>query len=222
MRNADCNEHCNECECLRFRDSWSAGSIYKPGDAVPYEGSSYVAIHLNQNDPPPSGNWAMIASVGPAGQAGAAGETGPQGPAGGGSTLFAFAPSDQLPDTDLGTDGQVIAVLQVPAGSYLITGSIGFSNEDTDDQNWTFEVDFPSGPVYTLTGRAAGTGGGGLAITGDIIAASMSIVANGTMLQDGPITLRGYGYSIHVDPSNVQFTALQVGRIVSQGGAANP
>jgi len=226
MRREHCGEHgADGSECLRFRESWSTGSIYKPGDAVPYEGSSYVALHLNQNDPPPSGNWALIASVGPPGQqgsAGAPGQTGPQGPAGAGSTLFAYATPVPGSDINLGADGQDIAVLQVPAGHYLITGSIGFTNEDTDDQNWTFEVDFPSGTVFKLGGRAAGTGGGGIWVKGDIVAGSMSIVASGTMSQDGPITLRGYGYSIHVWTINVQFTALQVGTIVPSGNAGDP
>ena len=61
------NEH--GC-CLRFREGWTPASIYRPGDAVPLAGSSYIAIHPNQNDKPPSPNWALIAAKGDAGPPG--------------------------------------------------------------------------------------------------------------------------------------------------------
>lgn len=64
MRKPDEESRCEDqgCDCcIRFRDGWSAGSIYRPGNAVPYNGSSYVAIHWNQNDPPASCNWATMA-----------------------------------------------------------------------------------------------------------------------------------------------------------------
>jgi hypothetical protein len=211
-----CEEH--KCECLRFREAWTSGSIYRPGDAVPCKGSSYVAIHWNQNDPPPSANWATVASRGadgPAGPVGPTGMPGPTGPAGtsGATDLYAYTAPQDATDINLGSGGQVIATLQVPAGTYLIMGSVGFVNQDTDDQSWGMQVLLDGNVVASASGRATGTGGGGFFITGDRISGSTSFLGSGTAAAADAITLRGSGYSIHVDPSNIVFLALKVGAI---------
>jgi hypothetical protein len=144
MRSSDENTPCDDrgCDCLRFRDAWTAGSIYRPGDAVPYQGSSYVAIHWNQNDPPPSANWATIASKGDAGPAGPAGAQGPAGAPGesSASDLYKLVPTDAIQAAGFSVQGDVFASLTVPAGSYLITGAFPLVNTDGDKQGWSIEV----------------------------------------------------------------------------------
>lgn len=89
---------------LNWRGTWSAGVVYRVGDAVTYNGASYVAIPAGTvteppnagsasvavtiSGPPPSANWTLIGSpgtagpAGPQGSAGAAGLPGSAGPAG--------------------------------------------------------------------------------------------------------------------------------------------
>lgn len=208
------------CDCLKFREAWTPGSIYRPGDAVPYQGSSYVAIHWNQNDPPPSANWATIAERGPAGPAGPIGPVGPIGPAGragesGASDLYAYTAPPSAQDINMGSGGQTLAQLQVPAGSYLIMGSVGFVNQDTDDQSWGMQVRLGGKVVARASGRATGTGGGGFFITGDQISGSTSFLGSGSVAAPDTITLFGTGYSVHVDPTNIVLLALKVGTIHS-------
>ncbi len=64
MSRDDCGE-CSDKQCgrIRFRETWSEGGIYRPGDPIPLNGSRYVAIYPNQNDPPPSPNWALLAAI---------------------------------------------------------------------------------------------------------------------------------------------------------------
>ena len=206
-----CHEH--SCDCIKFREAWSAGSIYRPGEAVPYQGSSYVAIHWNQNDPPPSQNWALIAAKGadgPAGPAGAPGRAGTDGH----SDLYAFTNSDRAADVNLGNSGSDVAVLAVPPGNYMIMGQIAIANADSDDQNFAFEVHVGGRVVSKIAGRAPGTGGGTFG-SGDETWVYASICANGRTVSGETITLRGFGYSIHASLADVQFMALQVGAIHS-------
>lgn len=113
----------------------------------------------------------------------------------------------------MGSGGQDIATLRVPAGSYLIMASVGFANQDTDDQNWGMEIQMNGTAISQASGRAAGTGGGGVLITGDVISATTSLVASGIAATDSTITLHGSGYSIHVWPFNIVLVALKVGAI---------
>lgn len=205
----ECEEH--ECECLRFREAWSPGSIYRPGEVVPCQGSSYVAIHWNQSDPPPSQNWALLASKG------ADGPAGPAGPAGaaGSSDLYVFTPppGDQI--VNVGTAGQDLAALAVPPGSYMIVGQIsGFYNSDSDDQNWTFDVRIASTVISSTSGRLVGFGGGGIVGT-DVTVGSANICAHWISTVGDSIVLRGSGYSVQVQKSQIRFMALKVGAIHS-------
>jgi len=77
-----------------FKGEWSTRVIYKIGDGVSLNGSSYVAKVVNLDINPAtdvsklSGNWAILAQggatgpAGPTGPKGAQGSTGPTGPAG--------------------------------------------------------------------------------------------------------------------------------------------
>lgn len=216
MSRDDCCED-RRCDCLHFRQNWTQGSIYKPGEAVSYEGSSYAALHLNQNDPPPGPNWATIAARGPQGPGGPAGPPGAMGPPGlaGASDLYVFQ-AGRPADVNLGSDGQDIATLRVPAGSYLVMAAIRFTNMDTDDQNWSFVIRLDGAGLASASGRAQGEGGGGLLIAGDAKDGHATLFATATTPNGGTLLLRGNGYSIHVNLGGVQLIAAKVGVIHPQ------
>ena len=73
---------------VRFQGTWLIGVTYAAGDAVFFNGSSYISLSGgNTGNTPTSGApWALLAqqgstgATGPAGTNGAAGATGPQGP----------------------------------------------------------------------------------------------------------------------------------------------
>jgi hypothetical protein len=79
---------------LSWRGTWSPITTYGVNDVVQYQGVTYIASAQSLGIPPPSQDWAVLASPGvpgpqgPAGlagaqgSAGAPGATGPQGPAG--------------------------------------------------------------------------------------------------------------------------------------------
>lgn len=46
---------------------WSAATSYVASDGVSYNGSSYIALGPNSNDPPPGTNWSLLAEAGAAG-----------------------------------------------------------------------------------------------------------------------------------------------------------
>ena len=208
---------CEEKEwcCLQFREAWSPGSIYRPGDAVPYGGSSYVAIHWNQNDPPPSANWATIASKGDPGPAGPAGVPGPQGPAGssGVTDLYSVRRSQDAgyQGVNMGSGGQQIASLDVPAGSYLVTAMAWLFNNDSDSQAWVLELHLGAAVFSKTSGTIPGTGGGPVG-AGPVPGGGM-ILGTCTTAAPAAITLWGYGYSIYTQ--EIDFVALPVGTIHS-------
>ncbi len=64
---------------MYWQGTWNAAAIYKIGDGVQYNGSSYVCVQGHQSNGgsyPPSANWDLLAAQG------AAGATGPEGAAG--------------------------------------------------------------------------------------------------------------------------------------------
>ena len=154
---------------LALSEAWTPGSIYRPGDAIPYGGSSYVAIHANQNDPPPSPNWALIAAegnsgpAGPQGPAGAQGPTGPQGPAGAqgptgpqgppGSSGFSDVYVSTFATNPPGRAGSAsggsyfeVATLVLPPGSYVVMASVTAVNSVVEQQGST-----PPSYLWVLT-----------------------------------------------------------------------
>lgn len=64
---------------LTWRGEWASGSLYQVGDAVAYQGSSYIAIFANQGSTPPSSNWMLLAGKGAKGDKGDQGDTGAPG-----------------------------------------------------------------------------------------------------------------------------------------------
>jgi hypothetical protein len=211
MRKPDDTNPCEDqgCDCcIRFREAWTPGSIYRTGDAVPYNGSSYVAIHWNQNDPPPSSNWSTIASKGDAGPAGPAGAQGPAG-ASGVSDVYTLTSQSQ---TAFQTSGADLASLNIPAGAYVIMGTIGLADFDSDDQTWTIELRSGDSVIGTFTGRAHGTGAGGVPDTGgDVYPENAYILAPYNATGETTLTLRGYAFNTAV--ASICLVAMKVGTI---------
>ncbi len=69
---------------VSFKGPWSVGQSYTLGDAVSYNGSSYIALVANVSHQPDTnpGHWSLLAQAGLAGSTGATGAQGPQGTAG--------------------------------------------------------------------------------------------------------------------------------------------
>jgi hypothetical protein len=205
----------SSCACFCFREAWSPGSIYRPNDAVPYNGSSYVAIHANQNDPPPSQNWALIAGKGDAGPAGPAGPVGPVGPQGvnglaGATDAYAATSKEQV---NAGTDGQDIATLSLPPGSYVITGAVNIFNQDSDTQTWTIELLQDGQTLLSIQGSESGNDGGFQIDDGNVHGTGVPLLTTITTASQTTLTLRAYGYSIYVFPSAGRLVAIKVGAI---------
>ena len=206
-----CEDRGCDC-CLHFREAWTAGSIYRPGEAVPYNGSSYVALHLNQNDPPPSGNWALIASKGDAGPAGPAGAVGPQGPAGqvvdaGGNDVFATQSFLDPGQGAFDPGGVEFAALLLPSGSYVVLTTFVLHDFDQDDQSWTVELHNGDSIVSTAIGRLGSGRDSTVTIMSPFVATSDSTAR---------ISLLGFGFNIKISSDPAQpfnFLAMRVGAI---------
>lgn len=193
----NCTCECHRCDCcIRFREEWNAGSIYRPCDAVPYNGSSYAAIHWNQNDPPPSPNWALIASKGDTGPAGPQGEVGPRGPAGPSTSSETFV-SYATAIVNFGNDGTDFAQIKLPAGSYVIWATVQLRNTDTDPQSWGIELSATNGASIqgNVSGRIAALPESSIQVVP--ILATCESPTSGTT-----VTFRGFGFNISVYPNN--------------------
>lgn len=55
---------------FRWMGTWSSSVAYLVGDAVAYNGTSYICTTANTNSAPPSANWSTLASKGDAGYSG--------------------------------------------------------------------------------------------------------------------------------------------------------
>jgi hypothetical protein len=69
---------------VSFQGSWSNLVTYAAGDAVFFNGSSYISLSASNlaNTPSSGAPWALLAEQGSTGVTGATGATGPQGPTG--------------------------------------------------------------------------------------------------------------------------------------------
>ena len=180
------NEH--GC-CLRFREGWTPGSIYRPGDAVPLAGSSYIAIHPNQNDKPPSPNWALIAAKG---DAGPPGSSGPAGPAGHDGATGQSGVSDAYAldggNVEL-TGGRDMGSVTVPPGNYVIIVKFELTNADGDSQRYSVTLSHGGTNVVQEGGTLQEAGAAGFTTT-------VSTLAFFTTNQTTQLVLRGHGYKI--------------------------
>lgn len=107
---------------LNWTGAWTAATNYATGDAVSYNGSSWIAKQANTNVNPVEGSdWTIIArkgdtgATGPQGPVGATGATGPQGPIG--PTGATGVTGSQGPPGPAGPVG--------PQGSQGLTGVTG-------------------------------------------------------------------------------------------------
>lgn len=78
----------------------------------------------------PAGAQGPAGPAGPAGAAGTAGAAGPQGPAGP-STAYGVSSSDTIGWAAVANDPVVVATLNLPAGSYAVSGKALGNNNDT-------------------------------------------------------------------------------------------
>ena len=205
----DCGDRKEHC-CIRFREAWSAGSIYRPGDAVPYQSSSYVAVYPNQNDSPPSSNWALIAGKGDAGSAGPPGATGPQGPAGisGATEVYESPRTGDSSDTNVGTQGTTVAQISLPAGSYVVMGNVRLSNDDSDQQDYSLTVKINAADIVAIGGRITALGDD---IGNSVIVPILTTLTTNT---DTTLTIFVSGFSIHLEtPKDIRLIAIKVGAI---------
>jgi hypothetical protein len=136
---------------LVWRGSWTPANNYAVDDAVTYQGSTYKAVFANQNDPPPSPNWLLLAQKGDKGDTGAAGaqgaqgSQGPQGPAGpqgpkgdkgdtgapGVTDAWSASSSGDIGIISDGAEYKVVE-LSLPAGNYSLVASGDTHNSDHD------------------------------------------------------------------------------------------
>jgi len=70
---------------VNFQGAWSSATVYSTGDAVFYNGSSFISLansNLNSQPSTSPAQWSLLAQQGAVGATGAIGTTGPQGPIG--------------------------------------------------------------------------------------------------------------------------------------------
>jgi len=205
--NENCTCECHRCDCcIRFRETWTAGSIYRPCDAVPYNGSSYAAIHWNQNDPPPSSNWSLLAAKGDPGPEGPAGPQGPPGPAGQSAFPQVFTKAYVNGEVEFGTGGSPFAALPLPAGDYVLWATVPIALRDTDPQNWNI--------LLTANNGATVSGGvdGRMPPTDGAHHQPVSILAVCHAPKPTTITFTGFGYNVFLStpyPDKYMITAIQ-------------
>jgi len=183
-----------------WRGAWSATETYQPGEAVSYNGVSYIALVENLNSEPPSVNWDVLSArgatgatgatgaQGPTGATGAKGDTGSQGPQGiqgiQGVTGATGAKGDTGAQGPQGVKGDTGA--QGPQGDVGPQGAKG----DTGATGATGSQGPPgstSGPGTTVVGRIASwnaTDGSLLADSGKLAA---DVVVGPSTVTDGRV-----------------------------------
>ena len=126
---------------FNFRNAFDPSASYAVDDVATYNGSTYVAIAVNQgpNNPTPDLNsaaWSLMALAGAAGPTGTTGAQGTQGPAGlAGATGAIGATGAQGPIGPVGPVG--------PAGANGTNGSngTGFNFRNVFDPSASYPVD---------------------------------------------------------------------------------
>ena len=168
-----------------------------------------VALAWNQQGPQgpagPQGVPGPVGPQGPQGIPGPTGPTGPQGPAGpagpaGAAAIYFQQRTDWLGAIDT---ARVIHSLNLPAGTYLVTGSITAFGSDGDPQVLTCQLDPPGlNDSWTVPGQDDNGGSHYFALTTPFTTAG------------GVITFSCGGFQIL--PSVTNLIAIQAGTLVVQ------
>jgi hypothetical protein len=131
---------------LNWRGTFNDSATYAAGDAVAYEGSSYLATNtINGTEPfPASPFWQLLAlagDTGPAGPPGATGNTGPQGPPGPAGTVA----NDSITSAQLAKDSASLGKI---TGNNVIQTSNGNVGIGTSAPGTLLQI---SGSSYSTT-----------------------------------------------------------------------
>lgn len=159
-------------------------------------------VHLTWSERGPQGPAGPQGEPGPAGIQGPQGVTGPQGVQGpegpqgpaGPSQVWANATrTGQIEIDNAFPNWQIIQTLELPAGSYVVTGSVGFILSDTLDSSnrlWPAMPFCSLGPLNTSLGTEFGemAWSGSTPVTGGI-----RTDRRGVITLSGPITLSSAG-----------------------------
>src|SRR5215471_2485731 len=112
---------------LNWLGTWSAATAYNPGDAVFFNGSSYVCLVANTGAQPPNSNWDMLAQQGAQGIQGIQGPTGATGAQGAAGT----------PGEKWFTGSGVPAAGTGAVGDWYLDAATGDYYEKTGAAAWT-------------------------------------------------------------------------------------
>ena len=158
---------------INWQGAWASTTSYDQGDAVSYQGSSYLAVVANTNVPPTSlADWAVLAGAGAPGQKGANGQNGTNG-----ATILSGVgpPSDKSGATGdfyIAERGSLRYAIYGPAvrsceklpcttawgqGSAIVgaTGPTGPAGAVTADQTTSGRVDLENGDSTIITEQTA-------------------------------------------------------------------
>jgi hypothetical protein len=128
--------------------AWSPSTGYAPGNAVAFQGSSYVALEANSGANPSTAavSWTPLAL------SGTAGATGPTGPAGLPGVHLATAPGGSSTGVLTTTATAVATLSGLPAGTYVVTGSTTIvSTQALSDQvQCSIEANGLTGPASAV------------------------------------------------------------------------
>jgi hypothetical protein len=150
---------------VNFQGPWSSVTPYTIGNAVSFNGSSYIALTPNQNTTPGTNGavWALLALEGATGPTGAAGPTGAQGVQG--------IQGIQGPTGPIGATGaQGTQGLQGATGAVGATGATGAMGP-TGATGATGTTGATGSPLLAAGTWSAGggTGAGGAYNAGDVV-----------------------------------------------------
>lgn len=108
---------------VSFRGAWAVGQSYALGDAVSYNGSSYIALVVNISHQPDTnpGQWALLAQAGAVGTTGTTGVQGPQGFVGATGPQGATGPAGAT-----GAAGLTFQGAYNPATNYVLNDGVSY------------------------------------------------------------------------------------------------
>ena len=145
--------------------------------------------------------------VGPQGPAGPGGPAGPQGPVGP-SHAYGFSSSDTISWAAVANDPVVLASLNLPAGSYAVTGKALGNNNDTVIVNTTCWLELGAATIDNEAKKPLNVGDGSAVDRGFFVVAGV-----GTLAAAGQANLVCSAGSTVGNWTNYAITAVKVGAI---------